>query len=128
MFLISTHVFISYNLGCQVYSIIPAVRFLCQIMHLVSFVCSLWFLSLINKHDWFGVVPIGCGGSVFVFACCALLCALSSFAIILKKRELVALLLLSNGCLVCYTVLCVLSSFAILSRGKRDLVALLLLF
>ena len=33
--------------------------------------------------------------------CCALLCVLSSFAIILKrKRELVALLLFSYGCLV----------------------------
>ena len=33
--------------------------------------------------------------------CCALLCVFSSFVIILKrKRELVALLLLSYGCLV----------------------------
>ena len=33
--------------------------------------------------------------------CCALLCVLSSFATMLKrKRELVALLLLSYGCLV----------------------------
>ena len=44
----------------------------------------------------FGVLPIGWGGgSVFVFVlfCCALLCVLSSFAIILKrKRELVDLL------------------------------------
>ena len=38
--------------------------------------------------------------------CCALLCVLSSFAIILeKKRELVALLLLSYGCLVTVYVL-----------------------
>ena len=38
--------------------------------------------------------------------CCALLCVLSSFAIIMKtKRELVALLLLSYGCLVTVTVL-----------------------
>ena len=38
--------------------------------------------------------------------CCALLCVLSSFAIILKrKRELVALLLLSYGCLVTVNVL-----------------------
>ena len=32
--------------------------------------------------------------------CCALLCVLSSFAIILKKRELFALLSLSSWCLV----------------------------
>ena len=38
--------------------------------------------------------------------CYALLCVLSSFAIILKrKRELVALLLLPNGCLVTVNVL-----------------------
>ena len=38
--------------------------------------------------------------------CCALLCALSSFAIILKrKRELAALLLLSYRCLVTVNVL-----------------------
>ena len=38
--------------------------------------------------------PIGCGGYVFVFVLlCVLLCVLSSFAIILKrKREMVALL------------------------------------
>ena len=39
--------------------------------------------------------------------CCALLCILSSFAITLKrKKELVALLLLSYGCLVTENVLC----------------------
>ena len=50
--------------------------------------------------------------SLFVGVLClcnfwyALLCVLSSFAIILKrKRELVALLLLSNGCLVIVNVL-----------------------
>ena len=38
--------------------------------------------------------------------CCALLCVLSSFTIILKrKRELVALLLLSYGCFVIVNVL-----------------------
>ena len=38
--------------------------------------------------------------------CCALLCVLSSFAIILKrKRELVALLLLYYGCVVTVNVL-----------------------
>ena len=43
---------------------------------------------------------------VFVFVCFTILCALSSFAIILKrKRELVALLLLSYGCLVTVNVL-----------------------
>ena len=54
----------------------------------------------------FGVLPIGCGGSVFAFVLFALLCVLSGFAIILKrKRELVALLLLSYGCLVTVSVL-----------------------
>ena len=52
------------------------------------------------------ILPIVCGGSVFVFVCCALVCILSSFVIILKrKRELVALFLLSNGCLVIVNVL-----------------------
>ena len=38
--------------------------------------------------------------------CCALLCVFSTFVIILKrKRELVALLLLSYGCLVTVNVL-----------------------
>ena len=38
--------------------------------------------------------------------CCALVCVFSSFAIILKRnRELVALLLLSTGCLVTVNVL-----------------------
>ena len=38
--------------------------------------------------------------------CCALLCVLSSFSIILKrKRKLIALLLLSYGCLVAENVL-----------------------
>ena len=45
-------------------------------------------------------------GSVFVFVFYALLCVLSSFAFILKrKRELVAFLLLSCGCLVTVNVL-----------------------
>ena len=49
---------------------------------------------------------IGCGGSVFVFVWCTLLCVLSSFAIILKgKREMIVLLLLSYGCLVTVNVL-----------------------
>ena len=44
---------------------------------------------------------------MFVFVCYALLCVLSSFAIILKrKRVLVALLLLSYGFLVTVYVLC----------------------
>ena len=48
----------------------------------------------------------GCGCFVFVFVLCALFCALSSFAHILKRgRELVALLLLSYGCIVTITVL-----------------------
>ena len=43
---------------------------------------------------------------VGVLFCCALLSVLSSFAIILKrKRDLVALLLLSNGCHVTVNVL-----------------------
>ena len=53
------------------------------------------------------MLPIGWGGGgpvfVFFFFCCALLCVLSGFAIILKrKRELVALPLLSCGCLVTF--------------------------
>ena len=48
---------------------------------------------------------IGCGGSVFVFFF-ALLCVRTSFAIILKrKRELVALRLLSYGCRATVNVL-----------------------
>ena len=35
----------------------------------------------------FGVLPTGCWSSVLVFVYCALLCVLSSFAIILKGRE-----------------------------------------
>ena len=55
----------------------------------------------------FAVLPIGFGISVFVLFYCALLCVLSSFAIVLKrKRELVALLLLSDGCLVTVNVRC----------------------
>ena len=54
----------------------------------------------------FIVLPIVCGSSLFVFVCYALLCVHSSFAIILKrKRELVALLLLSYRCLVIVNVL-----------------------
>ena len=54
----------------------------------------------------FNVLPIVCGGSVSVFVWYALLCVLFIFAIILKrKRELVALLLLSYGCLITVNVL-----------------------
>ena len=54
----------------------------------------------------FYVPPIVCGGSVLVFILYALLYVLSSFAIILMwKRELVALLLLSVECLVAVDVL-----------------------
>ena len=50
----------------------------------------------------FNVLSIVGGSSVFVFLCYALLCVHSSFAIILKrKRELVALLLLSYR-MYCY--------------------------
>ena len=49
----------------------------------------------------FDVLPIVCGCSVLVFVRFALLFVHSSFANILtRKRELVALLLLSFGCLV----------------------------
>ena len=52
-----------------------------------------------------GVLPIGSGGSVFAFVLLCI-CVLSNFAIILKrKRELIALLLLSYGCLVTVNVL-----------------------
>ena len=47
------------------------------------------------------MLHIVCGGSVLFLFWYALHCVLSSFAIILKRRrELVALLLLSYGCLV----------------------------
>ena len=45
--------------------------------------------------------PLVVGVLCLSLFCCALLCVLSGFAIILKMiRELVALLLLSHGCLV----------------------------
>ena len=50
--------------------------------------------------------PLVVGVLCLSLFCCALLCVLSCFAIILKrKRELVALLLLSYGCLVTVNVL-----------------------
>ena len=50
--------------------------------------------------------PLFVGVLCFSFMCHALLCVLSSFSIILKrKRELVDLLLLSYGCLVTVNVL-----------------------
>ena len=52
--------------------------------------------------------PLVMGGGVLYLSlfCCALLCVISSFAIILKrKRELIALLLLSYGCLATVNVL-----------------------
>ena len=50
--------------------------------------------------------PLVLGDLCLSLFCCALLCVLPSFAIILKrKRELVALLLLSSGCLVTVNVL-----------------------
>ena len=54
----------------------------------------------------FGVLPIGCKVSVFVFVLLCITCVLSSLAIFLKrKRELVSLLLLSCGCLAAVEVL-----------------------
>ena len=54
----------------------------------------------------FCAFPISCGVLCLFLFCNALLCVLSNFAIILKrKRELVALLLLSYGCLVTAHVL-----------------------
>ena len=54
----------------------------------------------------FGVLPIGCGGSVLFFVFMCITCVLSSFAIILKRKvELVDMLLLSYGCLVTVNVL-----------------------
>ena len=51
-------------------------------------------------------VPLVVGILCLSLLCCALLCVFSSFAIILKrKRKLVALLLLSYGCLVTVNVL-----------------------
>ena len=55
---------------------------------------------------FFYVFPIVCGGSALSLFWYALLCVLSSFAIILKrKRELVASLLLYYRCLVTVYVL-----------------------
>ena len=49
--------------------------------------------------------PLVVGVLCLSLFCCALLCVFSSFAIILKKKEeLVALLLLSYGCLVAVNV------------------------
>ena len=54
----------------------------------------------------FNVLPIVGGDSVFVFVCYALLCVLSSFVIISKrKRALVYLLLLPYGCIVTVNVI-----------------------
>ena len=51
-------------------------------------------------------IPLVVGVLCLSLLCYALLCVLSSFAIILKRnRELVALLLLSYGCLVTVNVL-----------------------
>ena len=50
--------------------------------------------------------PLVVGVLCLSLFCCPLLCDLSSFAIILKmKKELVALLLLSYGCLVTVNVM-----------------------
>ena len=50
--------------------------------------------------------PLVVGVPCLTLFCCALICVFSSFAIILKrKRELVALLLLSYECLVTVNVL-----------------------
>ena len=52
------------------------------------------------------MLTIGCGVLCLFLFWCVLLCVLSSFAIILKrKRELVALLLFTYGCLVTLNVL-----------------------
>ena len=54
----------------------------------------------------FCVLPMVVGVLCLSLLCCALLCVLSSFAIFLnKKRELVALLLLSYACLVTVSAL-----------------------
>ena len=59
-------------------------------------------------YMYFPLFVCVCVGGVCVCLCFyyALLCVLSSFAILLnRKRELIALLLLSNGCLVTVNVL-----------------------
>ena len=84
-------------------------------------VCVSLFVCALLSHPYgvmcwsmIVVVPAHSHSSFFVkmwvlclsLFCCALLCALSIFAIILKrKRELVALHLLSYGCLVTVNVL-----------------------
>ena len=70
-----------------------------------------FFLSSLYGHSvvvdlLIGAVPIGCWFQGLSLSCYALLCVLSSFAFILKrKREMVALLLLCYGCLVTVNVL-----------------------
>ena len=52
------------------------------------------------------MLPIGCGVLCLSLYCCAILCVFSNFAIIFKRKtELVALLLVSYGCLVTVNVL-----------------------
>ena len=59
--------------------------------------------ALIHPNEQFAVAPIVCVKSLFCFA---IVCVLSSFAIIwLGKRELVALLLLCSECHVAVIVI-----------------------
>ena len=61
----------------------------------------------------------------FSLFCCALLCVLSSFAIILKrKKELVALLILSYGCCVTVNVL----RFFLMAPGVGGLSCVIVVF
>ena len=63
-------------------------------------------LSVFDSSLRCHVHPVVCGGSVFVFILLCITLCLFHFAIILKrKRKLVALLLLSYGCLVIVNVL-----------------------
>ena len=71
----------------------PSVIFLNTMTHNIVIVC-------LSKVVWlfiaiFGLIAISC----FMF-CCTLLYVHSSFAIILGKRELIALLSLSSWCFV----------------------------
>ena len=83
-----------------------------------KYMYNMWPLNIYNGPLWcvrrcsvvvdllFYVPPIVCWGSVFVFVWYVWPYALSSFAIILtRKRELVALLVLSLGCLFTVNVL-----------------------
>ena len=69
------------------------------------FLGQVWYL-IVSIPDFCTLTYFGCEVLRLSLFCCALLCVLSSFAILLKrKRELVAFLLLSYRCLVTVNVM-----------------------